>query len=95
MGVVDLEEIEVKCCLDNVEDDGDGVDVVVIGVEIVNELVDVVESVVRVESKKVEGIDDGGDCGLMEEEELGENVDGFEDFGEDLKLFLVRVSLLY
>jgi hypothetical protein len=94
-GVVDPEEIEVKCRLDNAEDDGDGVDAVVIGVETANEPVDAVESAVRAESKKVEGIDDGGDRGLTEEEELGENADGLEDLGEDPKPLPVRVSLLY
>ena len=42
-----------------------------------------VEGAVGAQADEVVGVDDRGDGGLAEEEELWENADGFEDLGED------------
>ena len=52
--VVDPEEVEIEGCLNNAEDNGDGVDAVVIGIETTNKPVDTVESAVGAESEEVE-----------------------------------------
>ena len=41
-----------------------------------------VEAAVGAKSEEIVGINNGGDGGLAEEEELGEDTDGFEDYGE-------------
>jgi len=79
---VDPGEVEVEGGLDEPEDDGDGVGRAVVAVELAPDPVEDVEAAVGAEEEDVEGGDDGGDGGLPEEEELREDADGLEDYGE-------------
>lgn len=66
----------------NAEDDGYRVGLAVIDVELPPDPVEDVEAAVGAEAEEVEGVDYGRDGGLAEEEELGEDADGFEDYRE-------------
>jgi hypothetical protein len=50
--------------------------------ELADEPVDAVESAVRTEGNEVEGVDNGGNGRLSQEEKLGKNANGLEDLGE-------------
>lgn len=63
------------------EDHRDGVEVVLAGGGAVDPVEDV-EGAVGAQAEEVVGVYDGGDGGLAEKEELREDGDGFEDFGE-------------
>jgi hypothetical protein len=80
---VDPGKVEVEGRLDDAEDDGDGVGLLVVGVEPAPYPVEQVQAAVGAEEDDVEGGDDGRDRGLPEEEELREDADGFEDLRKD------------
>ena len=80
---VDPGKVEVEGRLDDAEDDGDGVRLLVVGVELAQDPVEQVQAAVGAEEDDVEGGDDGRGGGLPEEEELREDADGFEDLRED------------
>ncbi len=80
---VDPGKVEVEGGLDDAEDDGDGVGLLHVCVELLEDPVEEVEGAVGAEEDDVEGGDDGRGGGLAEEEELGQDADGFEDLGED------------
>ena len=76
-------EVDVQRRLDDAEHDGDGIEVALLLVGDALNPVEDVEGAVGAQADEVVGVDDRGDGGLAEEEELWENADGFEDLRED------------
>lgn len=80
--VVDPGEVDVERGLQEPEDDLHGLGLGVVDVELAVDPVEDVQAAVEAEREEVVGVDDGGDGGLAEEEELREDADGFENIGE-------------
>ena len=76
-------EINIKCGLYDAEDDGYRIRFPVIRIELAHNPIQDVERAVGTEGQEVEAVDYGGDGCLSEQEELREDADGLEDYGED------------
>lgn len=76
-------KVDVEGGLDDAEDDRDGIRLV--GAEETIDPVEDVKGAIRTESDEVERVDDGGDGGLTEENELRQDTECLEDDGESPK----------
>lgn len=100
-GVVHPGKVNVQRRLDDAKDDGDGAGLAAGYVKLAHQPVEAVQRAVRTQRNQVEGVDDGGDGCLAEEEELGQDADGFENLGKDpeplndIELAFHYVSELY